>query len=97
MEKIYSSKINTGTGFVEFSHGKWPVPAPATAEILKDVPIYHNGIESELTTPTGAAIIKTFADSFGEMPEMKIIKTGYGAGSKDLSQPNVLRVFYGEE
>ena len=64
IEKIYCSKLNVGTGFVEFSHGKWPVPAPATAEILKNAPIYHNNIEAELVTPTGAAIITTFASQF---------------------------------
>ena len=96
IEKIYCSKLNVGTGFVEFSHGKWPVPAPATAEILKSTPIYHNNMNTELVTPTGAAIIVTLADSFGEMPAMKLEKVGYGAGTKDLEQPNVLRVFYGE-
>ena len=96
IEKIYCSKLNVGTGFVEFSHGKWPVPATATAEILKNVPIYHNNIETELVTPTGAAIITTFADKFGGMPSMKVEKIGYGAGAKELEQPNVLRVFLGE-
>src|SRR3989338_4180775 len=96
IEKIYCSKLNTGTGFVKFSHGKWQVPAPATSEILKNVPIYHNGTKAELVTPTGAAIITTIADSFGEMPAMKLEKIGYGAGTKDLEQPNVLRVFLGE-
>ena len=96
IEKVYCSKLNVGTGFVEFSHGKWPVPAPATAEILKNAPIYHNNIEAELVTPTGAAVIATLAEKFGEMPSMKVEKIGYGAGSKDLEQPNVLRVFYGE-
>lgn len=94
--KIYCSRLNTGTGFIEFSHGKFPIPAPATAEILKDVPIYHNNIKAELVTPTGAAIIKNLADKFGEMPAMKLEKIGYGAGSKDLKQPNILRVFFGE-
>lgn len=96
IEKVYCSKLNVGTGFVEFSHGKFPVPAPATAEILKDVPIYHNNIEAELVTPTGAAIITTLAEKFGEMPAMKVEKIGYGAGTKYLEQPNVLRVFYGK-
>lgn len=96
INSIYCSKLNVGTGFVEFSHGKWPVPAPATAEILKSVPIYHNNIEAELVTPTGAAIITNFASKFGEMPSMKVEKIGYGAGSKELEQPNVLRVFIGE-
>ena len=96
IKKIYCSKINTGTGFVEFSHGKWPVPAPATAEMLKNVSVYHNNIKFELVTPTGAAIIATLADKFGDMPIIKVEKIGYGAGTKDLEQPNVLRVFYGE-
>ena len=96
IEKIYCSKLNVGAGFVEFSHGRWPVPAPATAEILKNVPVYNNDIEAELVTPTGAAIITTLASEFGEMPEMEIKKIGYGAGTKNLEQPNVLRVFFGE-
>ena len=96
IENIYCSKLNVGTGFVEFSHGKFPVPAPATAEILKGIPVYHNSIEAELVTPTGAAIITTLAEKFGKMPTIKVEKIGYGAGTKDLEQPNVLRVFYGE-
>ncbi|MBI2542456.1 nickel pincer cofactor biosynthesis protein LarC [Candidatus Woesearchaeota archaeon] len=94
--KIYCSKLNVGTGFVEFSHGKWPVPAPATSEILKNVPVYHNNTEAELVTPTGAAIISCLCDNFGGMPSMKIEKIGYGAGAKELGHPNVLRVFLGE-
>lgn len=93
--KIYCSRLNVGAGFVEFSHGKYPIPAPATAEILKNVPIYHNNIEAELVTPTGAAIITSFAEKFGEMPVMEVEKIGYGAGTKNLEQPNVLRVFIG--
>ena len=96
IEKIYCSKLNVGTGFVKFSHGKFPVPAPATAEILKGVPVYNDNIGAELVTPTGAAIITTLADRFGEMPSMKAEKIGYGAGTKDIEQPNVLRVFLGE-
>ena len=96
IEKIYCSNLNVGTGFVKFSHGKFPVPAPATAEILKNVPVYNNNIEVELVTPTGAAIIKTLASKFGEMPAIKIEKIGYGAGTKELEQPNVLRVFLGD-
>lgn len=96
IEKIYCSKLNVGTGFVDFSHGKYPVPAPATTEILKGIPVYHNNIEAELVTPTGAAIITTLADGFGEMPSMKIEKIGYGAGTKDLEHPNILRIFVGE-
>ena len=96
IEKIQSSKLNTGSGFVEFSHGKWPVPAPATAEILKGVPVYATDCKAELVTPTGAAIICTIADAFGDLPEMTTESIGYGAGSQDLEHPNVLRVFIGE-
>lgn len=96
IEKIYCSKLNVGSGFAEFSHGKWPVPAPAAAEILKGVPIYHDNANAELVTPTGAAIITALCSNFGEMPSIKVDKIGYGAGAKDLEQPNVLRVFLGE-
>ena len=96
IEKIQSSKLNIGSGFVEFSHGKWPVPAPATAEILKGVPVYATDCKAELVTPTGAAIICTIADAFGDLPEMTTESIGYGAGSQDLEHPNVLRVFIGE-
>ena len=95
IKQIYCSRLNVGTGFVKFSHGNFPVPAPATAEILKNVPIYHNNIEAELVTPTGAAIITEFAENFGEMPVMEVDKIGYGAGTKNLEQPNVLRIFLG--
>lgn len=96
IEKFYCSRLNVGSGFVEFSHGKWPVPAPATAEILKGIPIYNNNVEAELVTPTGASIITTLCSNFGEMPPMKADKIGYGAGLKELEHPNVLRVFLGE-
>lgn len=95
IEKVYCSKINVGSGFVEFSHGKFPVPAPATAEILKGILVYSTDSNAELTTPTGAAIISVLADKFGEMPEMKVEKIGYGAGAKELKEPNVLRVLIG--
>ena len=96
IEKIYCSKLNVGTGFVRFSHGTFPVPAPATTQILIDVPIYHNNINAELVTPTGAAIISTLASGFGQMPEVRVNTVGYGAGTKDLEQPNVLRVLLGQ-
>ena len=96
VEKVYCSKINLGSGFVEFSHGKFPVPAPATAEILRGIPVYSTDSNAELTTPTGAAIISVLADKFGEMPEIIVEKIGYGAGEKDLKQPNVLRVLIGK-
>ena len=93
---VYCSNLNVGTGFVEFSHGRFPVPAPATAQILKGIPIYHDNTKAELVTPTGAAIISSLAEKFGDMPVMKAEKIGYGAGSLDLKQPNLLRVFLGE-
>jgi hypothetical protein len=82
---------------VEAEHGSLPVPAPATAELLKEIPIYSTGIEGELVTPTGAAIVSTLASSFGPMPPMKVERIGYGAGEKDIpGQANVTRLFVGE-
>jgi uncharacterized protein (TIGR00299 family) protein len=96
IEVAYSSKIHVGTGFVECQHGILPVPAPATLELLKGIPIYSRGIKAELTTPTGAAILKTISGSFGSMPEIKVNRIGYGAGSRELKIPNLLRVYIGE-
>jgi uncharacterized protein (TIGR00299 family) protein len=96
IDKVYASKIHVGTGFVECAHGKIPIPAPATSELLKNIPIYSTGIQNELTTPTGAAIITTLAQAFGNMPPMILNNTGYGAGSRDLEIPNMLRVLVGE-
>ncbi len=96
IETTYSSKIHVGTGFLECQHGVLPVPAPATIAMLKGIPIYSKGIEAELTTPTGAAILKTVTKGFGLMPEMKVEKVGYGAGSRELEIPNLLRINIGE-
>jgi len=97
IDTIFSSKIPLGKGFVDCQHGTLPVPAPATMEILKDVPVYGAGIPSELVTPTGAAIIKTLAKDFIDMPPMCIKKIGYGAGSRNLpNRPNLLRVVTGQ-
>ncbi|MFW6007400.1 MAG: LarC family nickel insertion protein [Halanaerobiales bacterium] len=96
IENIYASSLNTGSGFVNCEHGKIPVPAPATLELLQGVPVYSSGIKKELVTPTGAAIITTLCDNFGKRPEMKIKSTGYGAGSYDLEIPNLLRINLGE-
>jgi len=96
VERIIASRIHTGTGFINCAHGKMPVPAPATMEILKGIPVYSTGIEAELVTPTGAAIISTLAEDFINRPEMKIEKTGYGAGTRELEIPNLLRVNLGE-
>jgi len=85
-----------GSGFVDCSHGRLPVPAPATAEILKGIPIRGSEIQMELVTPTGAAIVASLANQFGPLPAMSIQKTGYGAGKRKLeSQPNLLRVIAG--
>ena len=86
-----------GSGTVHTQHGKLPVPAPATAELLKNIPLYSSSIAFELTTPTGAAIISTLAGSFGPLPQMVIGRIAYGAGGKDIpGQPNVLRLMMGE-
>ena len=96
IKNVIASRIPLGTGFVSSRHGILPVPAPATLAILKDVPVYGTGIEHELVTPTGAAIITTLAKSFGTMPDMIVGRTGYGAGEKDIeSIPNLLRVITG--
>ena len=97
IEKITASKIPLGNGFVNCSHGTLPVPAPATVEILKKVPVYGTDVPFELVTPTGAAIITTLADSFGKMPNMIVSNIGYGSGSRELAmRPNLLRVVAGE-
>lgn len=97
IESIYSSPIPTGHGSITIAHGRVSVPAPATAEILKGVPLAASEIEAELTTPTGAAILKATAAGFGALPPMQIHEVGYGAGTKDFKeQANVLRVVIGE-
>lgn len=97
VDEIYSSYIHVGTGFVNCAHGRIPVPAPATLDILKGIPIYSKGIRSELVTPTGAAIIKALAKDFIPMPEMIIEEIGYGLGKKDLEVTNALRVTLGKK
>jgi uncharacterized protein (TIGR00299 family) protein len=97
IEEFHSSALNVGGGRVEAAHGVMPVPAPATAELLKGAPSYSTGIERELLTPTGAAILTTIVRRFGPLPRMKVEAIGYGAGSADLpGQANVLRMFVGE-
>jgi pyridinium-3,5-bisthiocarboxylic acid mononucleotide nickel chelatase len=94
---VLSSKIPLGKGFVDCQHGTLPIPAPATLQILTDVPVYGSGIAAELVTPTGAAIIKTLAKDFVDLPAMTIGKIGYGAGSRDLEHhPNLLRIVTGQ-
>jgi len=97
IDKIYSSALNVGEGFVDCAHGRLPVPAPATLKLLKGIPIFSNGIRNELTTPTGAAIIGFYAEKFQSMPTMTILKDGYGAGERIIpSIPNLLRVILGD-
>jgi hypothetical protein len=95
---IICSKINLGSGIIDISHGVLSVPPPAVSYILKEVPVYGFGDDTELTTPTGAALIKYYAGGFSEkIPQMEIISEGYGCGSKDLSRlANILRIFYGK-
>jgi uncharacterized protein (TIGR00299 family) protein len=95
-QMIISSPLNTGHGTVKCAHGILPVPAPATAEILKGLPSYNDEIEGELLTPTGAALIKFFADEFGSMPVMKTESVGYGLGRKKFARLNAVRTFLGE-
>ncbi|MCI9532287.1 MAG: nickel pincer cofactor biosynthesis protein LarC [Lachnospiraceae bacterium] len=94
-EQVIASPIHVGSGTVRCAHGTLPVPAPATADILRDVPIYGGSIEGELCTPTGAALLKHFASQFIAMPPMAVEKTGYGMGSKDFPAANCLRAFWG--
>ncbi len=94
-EQILASPIHVGSGSVRCAHGILPVPAPATAEILKDVPIYSGTIEGELCTPTGAALLKHFVSQFTAMPPMAVEKTGYGMGTRDFPSANCLRAFQG--
>jgi uncharacterized protein (TIGR00299 family) protein len=97
VDEIICSPLNVGGGTMQCSHGTFPVPAPATVELLKDAPVYSSGLQVELVTPTGAAIVKTLVSRFASFPEMKIEKSGYGAGSRDFSgHPNVVRLTIGE-
>jgi uncharacterized protein (TIGR00299 family) protein len=97
VEEIICSSLNVGGGMVKCAHGTFPIPAPATVELLKDAPVYSSGLQVELVTPTGAAIVKTLASRFSAFPEMKIEKSGYGAGSREFAgHPNVVRLTIGE-
>jgi pyridinium-3,5-bisthiocarboxylic acid mononucleotide nickel chelatase len=92
-DRILCTPVQLGGGFVECAHGTFPVPAPATAEILQNIPVKKGLVDTETTTPTGAAILATLVDEFVSETELRIVKTGYGIGFKDLKVPNVLRVF----
>ena len=94
-DRIVVSPVTTGFGNVRCAHGILPVPAPATALILNDVPLRAGSIEGELCTPTGAALVKHYADEFGNMPQMTVSRIGYGMGTKDFAAANCVRVFVG--
>src|SRR5262249_49751566 len=99
IEKFACSPLNVGGGTVRMAHGILPVPAPATAKLLQGKPTYSTGVQRELVTPTGAAIVATLGEptSFGPQPAMTVSAIGYGAGAADLEgQPNVLRIMIGE-
>jgi len=98
IDRVAASAIPTGTGSIQIAHGRVSIPAPATLEILKGVPIAESLVEAELTTPTGAAILKATCESFGPMPAMVPQRVGYGAGTMDLpGQANVLRIVIGHD
>ena len=95
-QKIIASPVHVGSGTVKCAHGILPVPAPATANILKGIPVYGGEINGELCTPTGAALLKYFVNDFSEMPLMKIEQIGYGMGKKDFDRANCVRAVLGE-
>lgn len=95
IERVHCSPIHVGTGTVKCAHGVLPVPAPATAELLRGVPFYATAVVGELLTPTGAAILTTMASDFGPMPPLVVERVGYGAGTRELPIPNLLRLFVG--
>ena len=98
IEKFACSALNVGGGTAKMAHGVLPVPAPATANLLQGKPTYSNGVQKELVTPTGAAIVATLCESFGPQPPMTVSAIGYGAGTADLEgQPNVVRIMIGDE
>jgi uncharacterized protein (TIGR00299 family) protein len=96
IDKIFCSPLHVGSGTIECAHGILPVPAPATAELIKGRPAYSTGVAGELLTPTGAAILTTLSSGFGPMPAMTVGQVGYGAGAADPGIPNLLRVTIGE-
>jgi len=95
IDRIHVSKVNVGAGFVRCEHGLLPVPAPASLSLMKGHPIYSSGVDKELLTPTGAAILTTLGSFFGNLPPMRVERIGYGAGRDDLPHPNVLRLIIG--
>src|SRR5215213_3826130 len=97
VERFAASALHVGSGTVEIEHGRFPVPPPAVAELLRGAPVYSTEIKGELVTPTGAAIVATLCESFGPLPVMRVEASGYGAGTREYEKfPNVLRVLVGE-
>ena len=95
-DRVAASPVHVGSGTVRTAHGELSVPAPATMELLKGIPIYAGEIRGELCTPTGAALLKHFVDRFGTMPAMSVEKIGYGTGTKEFPQANILRALLGD-
>ena len=95
IEKIHVSKVNVGTGFIKCEHGILPVPAPATLSLMEGKPIYSSGVERDLCTPTGAALLTSLGSEFGSMPLINVERIGYGAGRDNLPHPNLLRLIIG--
>ena len=96
IQRIYASPLPLGRGFVQSAHGPLPLPAPATLALLEGLPIVGSPLEAELVTPTGAALLATLVHTWGSIPPMRLLAVGYGAGSRDLPIPNVLRLLVGE-
>lgn len=97
VERVIASPLNTGSGTVASAHGRLPVPAPATLRLLEGVPVYSSGVELELLTPTGALLVTGYAESYGPLPMIRPVRTGYGAGTRDIpGVPNVLRAVLAE-
>ena len=95
---LSASSLPLGSGFVETQHGRIPIPAPATIALLQGIPVYDSGLEYELVTPTGAALVKGLSSSFGSMPPMMVGRVGYGVGNRNLpDRPNLLRIIIGDE
>jgi uncharacterized protein (TIGR00299 family) protein len=97
VDRVFASAIPTGLGMVKTEHGSMPIPAPAVVELLRGAPMYSRNVPVELVTPTGAAILASLVEGFGELPRMRVDHVGYGAGTARLDFPNVLRVLVGEE
>jgi pyridinium-3,5-bisthiocarboxylic acid mononucleotide nickel chelatase len=96
ISQIFASPVPTGSGFIQGAHGQIPLPAPATIKLLQGIPVFGMGIEAELVTPTGAALLAELVSDFGPVPELVLEEIGYGAGSRNLPIPNLLRVLTGK-